>query len=122
MSVLPMLMNANILTSTLYRFNFGHERAWATLTVSGLLIFLASAYFLSVTLMNAAVAVAIAIIAKEGVVLIVSTGYFLAFGTAKAKIAAPTADPDTSATVHAKGSELVSLVALPVRDHLRSER
>jgi O-antigen/teichoic acid export membrane protein len=122
LSVVPILMNANILTSNLYMFNFGHERAWAALTVLGLLVFLAVAYLLSVSLLNAAVAVAIAVIAKESVVLVVSAGYFLAFGTARAKIAPTTADDGPPAAVHARSSELVSIVALPVGDQIRPER
>jgi O-antigen/teichoic acid export membrane protein len=83
LSVIPVLVNVNILTSNLYMFNYGHERAWASLTVSGLLIFLALAYFLSSYLPSAATAVAIAAITRECVVLVVSTGFFLAFGTSR---------------------------------------
>ena len=83
MSVLPVLMNANICTSTLYMFNYGHERAWAFLTVAGLLTFVALAYLLCLYLPNAAIAVALAIIARESVVLVVSGGFFLAYSAAK---------------------------------------
>ena len=79
MSVIPILVNVNVCTSNLYMFNYGHERAWATLTVSGLLVFLAVAYLLSLHLASAAFAVAIAVIAREGFVLMISAGFFLTF-------------------------------------------
>ena len=88
LSIIPVLVNVNILTSNLYMFNYGHERAWASLTVSGLLIFLALAYLLSFYLPSAATAVAIAAIARECIVLVVSVGFFLAFGTARAAVLA----------------------------------
>jgi hypothetical protein len=69
-------------------FNYGHERAWASLNVSGLLIFLAVAYLLSLQLSNAAIAVAIALIARECFVLAVSAGFFLVFGAARVRIPA----------------------------------
>jgi O-antigen/teichoic acid export membrane protein len=76
MSVIPVLMNVNLCTSNLYLFNFGHERAWTSLTVAGLLIFLAVAHFLSVCLGDGALAVVLASVAREAVVLVVSTGFF----------------------------------------------
>jgi O-antigen/teichoic acid export membrane protein len=82
MSVVPVLVNVNICTSNLYMFNYGHERAWTALTVAGLLIFLAVTYLLSLHLSNPAIAVAIAVIARECTVLVVSAGFFLRFGTA----------------------------------------
>lgn len=88
MSVIPILINANTCTSNLYMFNYGHERAWASLNVSGLLIFLAVSFLLSLQLSNAAIAVAIALIARECFVLMVSAGFFLVFGTARARIPA----------------------------------
>ena len=86
MSVIPVLTNAIICTSNLYMFNYGHERAWAALTVLGLLTFLAVAYLLSLELSSAAIAVAIALIARLCVVLVVSAGFFLVFGTAKSRV------------------------------------
>ena len=83
MSVLPILMNVNICTSNLYMFNYGHERAWTSLNVAGLLVFLAVAYLLCLYLPNAAIAVTLAIIARESVVLVVSAGFFLAFSAAR---------------------------------------
>jgi O-antigen/teichoic acid export membrane protein len=89
MSVLPILMNANICTSMLYMFNYGHERAWTILTVAGLLMFLAVAYLLCLYLPDAAIAVVLAIIARESLVLVVSGGFFLAGGAARMR-ASPT--------------------------------
>ena len=83
MSVLPILMNMNICTSMLYMFNYGHERAWTILTVAGLLVFLAVAYLLCLYLPDAAIAVVLAIIARESVVLVVSGGFFLVVGAAR---------------------------------------
>jgi O-antigen/teichoic acid export membrane protein len=83
MSVIPVLTSATICTSNLYMFNYGHERAWATLTLLGFLTFLAVAYLLSFQLSSAAIAVAVAVIARLCLVLGVSAGFFLAFGTAK---------------------------------------
>ena len=85
MAVLPVLMNANICTSNLYMFNYGHERAWAILTVVGLAIFLALSYLLSGRVLNAAMSVVVAIIAREVVVLVVSTGFFLKFAASQAR-------------------------------------
>ncbi len=86
MSIIPLLVNASICTSNLYMFNYGYERAWSSLTVAGLLVFLAVAYVLSRLLSDAAIAVAIAAIAKEGVVLVVSAGYFLASSVTAARV------------------------------------
>jgi O-antigen/teichoic acid export membrane protein len=80
MSIIPLLLNANILTSTLYMFNCGHEAAWVVLAVFGLLMFLIVAYLPLPHLANAGIAVAVAVIAKEGVVVVGSAGFFLAFG------------------------------------------
>jgi len=122
MSIIPVLMNANVCTSNLYMFNFGHERAWAALTVSGLLVFLATAYFLSLYLSNAAVAVAMGVVARECVVLVVSAGFFLAFGTAK-KQPSPPQTVVNARTGRTAGSVLASPAAVPSwRNHLRSER
>lgn len=85
MAVVPLLINANVCLSNLYMFNYGHERAWSRLTVSGLLVFVAFAYLLWPLLANAAIAVAAAVIAKEAVVFVVSGGFFLAYGTAKVR-------------------------------------
>lgn len=83
MAIIPLLMNVNVLTSNLYMFNYGHERAWTMLTVSGLLVFLVVAFLLSPHLMSAAIGVTVGIIAKEGVVAAVSSGFFVAFGMAR---------------------------------------
>jgi O-antigen/teichoic acid export membrane protein len=83
MAIIPLLINGNVCLSTLYMFNYGHERAWSRLTVAGLLVFVAAAYLLWPLLANAAIAVAGATIAKEALVFLVSGGFFLMFGTAK---------------------------------------
>jgi O-antigen/teichoic acid export membrane protein len=84
MSIIPFLLNANIFTSTLYMFNCGHEAAWAVLNVFSFLIFLIVAYLSPLPLQNAGISVAVAVIAKEGVVLVVSAGFFLVYGATKA--------------------------------------
>jgi O-antigen/teichoic acid export membrane protein len=122
LSVIPVLVNANILTSNLYMFNYGHERAWALLTVSGLLIFLAAAYFLSLYLLNAATAVAVAAIARECVVLVVSASFFLAFGSARTRIPPAKGIANGWAANVAKRPMLALRAALLWRDQLRPER
>jgi O-antigen/teichoic acid export membrane protein len=123
MSVIPILMNANVCTSNLYMFNFGHERAWASLTVSGLLVFLVTAYFLSLYLSNAAVGVAMGVVARECVVLVVSASFFLAFGPAKKRTA-----PPLSVGIPRTGRTAGSVLASPApavpswRNYRRSER
>jgi O-antigen/teichoic acid export membrane protein len=123
MSIIPILMNANVCTSNLYMFNFGHERAWAALTVSGLLVFIAVACFLSLYLWDAAIAVAMGVVARECVVLVVSAAFFLAFGAAKKRTAPPQSvgSPRAGRTA---GSVLASAApAVPSwRNHFRSER
>jgi hypothetical protein len=78
-SNLPILITVNISTSNVYRFSYFHERAWAALTVLGLLIFVAVAYVLSFSSLSVGIAVAIAVITRGGVVLVMSAG-FLVFG------------------------------------------
>ncbi|UGY02136.1 lipopolysaccharide biosynthesis protein [Bradyrhizobium quebecense] len=116
MSVIPVLINANTCTSNLYMFNYGHERAWAILNVSSLLIFLAVAYLLSQQLSNAAIAVAVALIAREFFVLVVSAGFFLVFGTARAQ------GPATQDDGKAHASDVAAGAVLASRGQLRSER
>ena len=87
MAVLPILININVCTSSLYMFNYGHERAWAHLTVIGMLVFIASAYVLCLTLTNAGVAVTLGVIARECTVLSVSASFFIAFGIRNTKVA-----------------------------------
>lgn len=90
MAVLPILMNVNVCTSTLYMFNFGHERAWSILNVAGLLMFLVTAFFLGPRFGNPAIAIAVAVIAKETVVLVISVSFFIAYGrSAAASYSAP---------------------------------
>jgi O-antigen/teichoic acid export membrane protein len=124
MSVIPVLINANTCTSNLYMFNYGHERAWAVLNASGLLIFLAVTYLLSLQLSNPAIAVAIALIARECLVLAVSVGFFLVFGIARARSAAAKGDGKARASDVAAGSMLASPTSAGPRwsGPLRSER
>lgn len=82
MAIIPFFLNGSICMSNLYMFNYGYERAWSRLTVSGLLVFLVLAYLLPLQLANAAMAVAIAVVAKEGLVFLVSAAFFLRFATA----------------------------------------
>jgi O-antigen/teichoic acid export membrane protein len=81
MAVIPFLLNGNICMSNLYMFNYGYERAWARLSVAGLLVFVIVAYLLSPHFANAAMAVAIALVAKEAVVFLVSAAFFLNIST-----------------------------------------
>jgi O-antigen/teichoic acid export membrane protein len=124
MSIIPVLLNANICTSNLYMFNYGHERAWSALTVAGLLTFLTVAYLLSPHLSDAAIGVAVAAVAKEGVVLLVSGGFFVTFGSIKAAGSPIQGLANTHASGLTRGSMLSSLARAvrPWRDQLRSER
>ncbi|KWV47685.1 hypothetical protein AS156_19840 [Bradyrhizobium macuxiense] len=121
MSVIPLLINANTCTSNLYMFNYGHERAWTFLNVSGLLIFLAAAFLLSPQLSNAAIAVAIAQIARECFVLVVSAGFFLTFGAARARSSATQGDGEARASDVAAGSMLISPTNAQGGRHVRME-
>ena len=87
MAVIPVLVNLNVLTSNLYMFSFGHERAWAVLNVTSLFVFLAMSYFLFYLVSNAAIAVAVALIIRECFVLIISATFFAVFGTRKMRSA-----------------------------------
>jgi O-antigen/teichoic acid export membrane protein len=80
LAIVPLLWNVNICTSTLYMFNFGHERAWAGLTVFGLCVFLLFSFALSLGGLEATAAVAAAVIARECVILLVSGAYFILQG------------------------------------------
>jgi O-antigen/teichoic acid export membrane protein len=123
MSVIPVLINANTCTSSLYMFNYGHERAWAALSVTSFFVFLALAYLLSHQLSNAAIAVAIALIARECVVLVVSAGFFLVFGAARARKPATQGDGSVRASDLAPGSMLAPSGVMPRwSGQLRSER
>jgi O-antigen/teichoic acid export membrane protein len=124
MSVIPILINANTCTSNLYMFSYGHERAWAALNVSGLLIFLAVTYLLSLQFSNPAITVAIALIARECFVLVVSAGFFMVFATARARSPATQADGKAPASDVAAGSVLASPTSAvpPWRGQFRSER
>lgn len=80
LAVVPILANINVSTSNLYMFAFGHERAWAYLSVCGLLAFLATSYGLTYFTGAASISVALAVIARETLVLSVSTVFFVRFG------------------------------------------
>src|SRR5262249_6965848 len=124
MSVIPVLVNVNVCTSNLYMFNYGHERAWTSLTVSGLLIFLAVAYLLSLHLANPAMAVAIAVIARECAVLLVSAGFFLTFGTAGRHVSSTQGAGNVQASGGVATGVMLASPARPVtlwQDRLRSE-
>lgn len=81
LAVVPLLLNVNTCTSNLYMFNYGHERAWSSLVAASLFVFLAASYLLLNNLSNAGIAVSIAVITKEALVLVVSSGFLIAFGT-----------------------------------------
>jgi O-antigen/teichoic acid export membrane protein len=123
MSVLPILMNVNLCTSNLYMFNFGHEQAWTALTVAGLFIFLAAANFLSVRLADGALAVVLAVVARESVVLVVSTGFF-AFGFLRPQRlrAADLGGPSTHRVPASSMPAARGRSGPPLLDPLRSER
>jgi O-antigen/teichoic acid export membrane protein len=123
MSVIPILMNVNLCTSNLYMFNFGHERAWTSLTVAGLVIFLAVANVLSVRLADGALAVVLAVVARESVVLVVSTGFF-AFGFLRPHRlrAADLGGPSTHRVPASSMPATRGRSGPPLLDPLRSER
>ena len=77
MSVIPFLLNANLLTSTLYMFNFGHERAWGYLVALSLVVFFLSGWAAVTAGMEPIFAIPLALIAKELSVLAVSGTYFV---------------------------------------------
>lgn len=81
MAVLPLLINVNLCTAGLFMFNFGHERAWAALTVAGLIVFLAAAYLLHLVLVSAGLTVALALVSRESLVLAVSTAFYVFYRT-----------------------------------------
>ncbi|OAP40026.1 hypothetical protein AU381_10840 [Sinorhizobium glycinis] len=80
MSILPFLMNVSTVTSNIFMFNYGYEREWIVLNVSGLLVFLYASYQLSFLMSGEAIVYAL--VAKEVVVLVVSAGFFLIGGAA----------------------------------------
>ena len=81
LAVVPLLLNVNTCTSNLYMFNYGHERAWSILNLASLTALLAVAFLLLHVLPDAGMAVSIAVVAKEAVVVVVSVGFLLVFGT-----------------------------------------
>lgn len=80
MAIIPILKNINTFTSNIFMFSYGYENEWAALNTFGLLVFLIASYFLS--FMLAEQAIVYALVAKEVVVLVVSTGFFLVGGAA----------------------------------------
>jgi O-antigen/teichoic acid export membrane protein len=80
LAVVPLLLNLSACTANLYMFNYGHERAWASVTAVSLLALLAVAFGGLGIGMDAIVAVCAAVIAKEAVIAVVSAGFFVAFG------------------------------------------
>jgi len=77
MSIIPFLLNATLLTSTLYMFNFGHERAWGYLVALSLLVFFVVTGAAVAAGMEPIYAIPLALIAKELLVLVVSGTYFV---------------------------------------------
>jgi hypothetical protein len=122
MSNLPILITVNISTSNVYRFSYFHERAWAALTVLGLLIFVAVAYVLSFSSLSVGIAVAIAVITREGVVLVMSAG-FLVFGPTGTQLSSIQGGADAEAS-NATASPILAPRARGAssrRDQLRPE-
>jgi O-antigen/teichoic acid export membrane protein len=124
MSVIPILINANICTSSLYMFNYGHERAWASLTVSGLAIFLAIAYFLSHRLLNPAIAVVVGVIGREGFVFVVSAGFFLTYSAARTRVCSTenVGNAETRRIAATSMEPSVARTVAPWRNQTRTER
>lgn len=75
--VIPLFMNISLCMSQLYMFNYGLERAWTTLIVSSVVMFVAVSYLLSHWL-DGATAVAIGFVSGEGLLAIVSAAVFFA--------------------------------------------
>jgi hypothetical protein len=89
-----------------------------------LLVFVIVAYLLLLHLANAAIAVVIAVVAKEGVVFLVSTAFFLKLGTAKEQVSRAHGVAIVQATSKATGALFpipVSAVQ-PWRNQLSSDR
>jgi O-antigen/teichoic acid export membrane protein len=118
MSVIPVLMNANLCTSNLYMLNYGHERAWTFLNVLGLIVFLSVSFLLPSHLSDPAIGVVLGEIARECIVLVVSAGFFFRFGTT---VIQTSLRPGAGA--HAYGVAAGSLLAPPASTvPLRSQR
>ena len=118
MSVIPVLMNANLCTSNLYMFNYGHERAWTFLNVLGLIVFLSVSFLLPSHLSDPAIGVVLGEIARECIVLVVSAGFFFRFGTT---VIQTSLRPGAGA--HARDVAAGSLLAPPASTvPLRSQR
>jgi hypothetical protein len=121
MSNLPILITVNISTSNVYMFSYLHERAWAAPTVLGLLIIVAVGYVLSFSSLSAGIAVAIAVITREGVVLVMSAG-FLVFRPTRTQLSSIQGGADAGS--NAPASPILAPRARGAssrRDQLRSE-
>jgi hypothetical protein len=69
-----------MLTSNLYMFTFGHERAWSYLTATSLAVFFGT-FWLAMTFgLSASYAIAVAIVAREMLVVLVSSAYYIQHG------------------------------------------
>jgi O-antigen/teichoic acid export membrane protein len=79
MAIIPFLVNINIITSYLFMFTYGYERAWARLSIFAFLAFLIVAGALVYGAADATLAVAVALITKEAVVLLVSGAFFVGY-------------------------------------------
>lgn len=80
LSIMPVLLNLNVCASSFYMFNYGHERAWAALTIVGLGVFIAASGLLSRGILDPPIAVAVALIARECIVFAVSLVFFICYG------------------------------------------
>jgi O-antigen/teichoic acid export membrane protein len=86
LSIVPLCYNVSMCLAQFYMFNYGHEKAWTWLIVSGLLSFISTAYLLSYWL-DGAMAVAIGFVFGESVVAMISIGYFIASVVARGRAA-----------------------------------
>jgi O-antigen/teichoic acid export membrane protein len=84
MAILPLILNANICLSTLYMFNYGHERAWTILTVGSLCCLILVTFVSYIFGNDATTAVVLGMIAKETAIFLVSAAFFIRFSQIKA--------------------------------------
>lgn len=79
LAVIPFLLNVNVCTSNLFMFNFGFERAWSVLNLASLATFVLTSFLLLSVLSSVTVAIPLAVIAKEVLVLLVSASLLISF-------------------------------------------
>lgn len=92
LAVVPLLINISACASNLFMFNYGYERQWSILNLVSLLLFVTAAYMLLLIRPDPVTAVSLAIVAREGLVSIVSASFLIAYTLCA--IRKPVAAPD----------------------------